>query len=88
MGGSILSEFGTLHMEFSYLSDVTGQSVFREKVDRVRQVLTERGTPGGLFPNYLHPVTGDWGQREYPLSYVHTTTCTRSPATGDSVSTR
>ncbi|XP_043218312.1 mannosyl-oligosaccharide 1,2-alpha-mannosidase IA-like [Amphibalanus amphitrite] len=62
MGGSILSEFGTLHMEFSYLSDVTGQPVFREKVRRVRDQLARMDTPGGLFPNYLHPVTGDWGQ--------------------------
>lgn len=29
---SILSEFGTLHMEFKYLSELTGNPVYSEKV--------------------------------------------------------
>ncbi len=28
-GSSILSEFGTLHMEFAYLSDITGNPTYR-----------------------------------------------------------
>ena len=64
MGGSILSELGTLHMEFAYLSDVTGEPVFADRVRRVRELLARLEPPGGLFPNYLHPVTGDWGERE------------------------
>ena len=31
-GHSILSEFGTLHMEFAYLSNVTGNDIFLKKV--------------------------------------------------------
>ena len=31
-GSSILSEFGSLHLEFMYLSNVTGNSVYKEKV--------------------------------------------------------
>merc|ERR1719466_228684 len=30
---SVLSEFGTLHMEFSYLSDITGNAIYKEKVE-------------------------------------------------------
>jgi hypothetical protein len=33
-------EFGSLHMEFSYLSDITGNPVYKEKVDKVREVIT------------------------------------------------
>ncbi|XP_037081844.1 mannosyl-oligosaccharide 1,2-alpha-mannosidase IA-like [Pollicipes pollicipes] len=60
---SILSEFGTLHMEFSYLSDVTGDPEFRKKVERIRQVVRKLDKPNGLYPNYLNPKTGKWGQR-------------------------
>ena len=34
-GSSILSEFGTLHMEFAYLSDITGNPVYRKKVEKM-----------------------------------------------------
>ena len=36
---SILSEFGTLHMEFAYLSDITGNPVYRQKVEKIREVV-------------------------------------------------
>jgi mannosyl-oligosaccharide alpha-1,2-mannosidase len=35
-GSSILAEFGSLHMEFSYLSDVTGDPKYAQKVEKVR----------------------------------------------------
>lgn len=63
-GSSILSEFGTLHLEFVYLSDVTGNSVYRDRVMNIRQILQEIEKPKGLYPNYLNPKTGKWGQRE------------------------
>lgn len=65
-GSSILSEIGTLHLEFSYLSDITGNPVYREKVDRVRKVLRDTDKPRGLYPNYINPKTGKWGQRKSP----------------------
>lgn len=63
-GSSILSEFGTIHLEFAYLSDVTGNSVYRDRVQNIRSVLKELDKPKGLYPNYLNPKTGKWGQRE------------------------
>ncbi|XP_058828379.1 mannosyl-oligosaccharide alpha-1,2-mannosidase IA isoform X3 [Topomyia yanbarensis] len=66
-GSSILSEFGTLHLEFSYLSDVTGDSVYRERVQAIRSVLREIEKPKGLYPNYLNPKTGKWGQQHMSL---------------------
>lgn len=62
-GSSILSEFGTLHLEFTYLSDISGDPVFREKVLRIRDVIRKTDRPGGLYPNYMNPKTGKWGQR-------------------------
>lgn len=32
-GASILSEFGTIHLEFEYLSRITGNQVYADKVD-------------------------------------------------------
>ncbi|XP_052865917.1 mannosyl-oligosaccharide alpha-1,2-mannosidase IA [Anopheles cruzii] len=66
-GSSILSEFGTLHLEFSYLSDITGDSVYRDRVQTIRSVLKEIEKPKGLYPNYLNPKTGKWGQQHMSL---------------------
>lgn len=63
-GSSILSEFGTLHLEFAYLSDITGNPVYRQKVENIRTILKELEKPKGLYPNYLNPKTGKWGQRK------------------------
>lgn len=49
----------------AYLSDVTGKPIYRAKVDHVRKVLQELEKPNGLYPNYLNPKTGKWGQRKY-----------------------
>ncbi|KAJ9600137.1 hypothetical protein L9F63_009547, partial [Diploptera punctata] len=54
-GCSILSEIGTLHLEFSYLSDVTGNPVYRAKVDHIRRVIQGMDKPRGLYPNYINP---------------------------------
>merc|ERR1719468_281804 len=62
-GSSILSEFGTLHMEFAYLSDITGDPAYKNLVERVRTVVLESSRPRKLYPNYLNPKTGKWGQQ-------------------------
>ncbi|XP_072939712.1 mannosyl-oligosaccharide alpha-1,2-mannosidase IA isoform X2 [Epargyreus clarus] len=64
---SILSEVGTLHLEFTYLSDVTGNEVYRQKANRIRDVLNNVSKPDGLYPNYINPRTGQWGQRHMSL---------------------
>uniref|UniRef100_U5EW55 alpha-1,2-Mannosidase n=1 Tax=Corethrella appendiculata TaxID=1370023 RepID=U5EW55_9DIPT len=66
-GSSILSEFGTLHLEFSYLSDITGDPIYKEKVQAIRSVLKDIEKPKGLYPNYLNPKTGKWGQQHMSL---------------------
>ncbi|XP_035782449.1 mannosyl-oligosaccharide alpha-1,2-mannosidase IA-like isoform X2 [Anopheles albimanus] len=66
-GSSILSEFGTLHLEFAYLSDITGDAVYRDRVQTIRSVLKDIEKPKGLYPNYLNPKTGKWGQQHMSL---------------------
>ena len=66
-GSAILAEFGTLHMEFSYLSDITGNPVFREKVEKIREVLNGLERPARLYPNYLNTKTGNWGTKQYSI---------------------
>ena len=61
---SILSEIGSLHLEFVYLSRVTGKPIYRDKVMAVRDYLDKISKPNGLYPNYINPKTGIWGQRK------------------------
>ena len=49
-------------MEFAYLSDITGNPVYKQKVERIREVVSSLERPKKLYPNYLHPKTGKWGQ--------------------------
>ncbi|XP_062858506.1 mannosyl-oligosaccharide 1,2-alpha-mannosidase IA isoform X1 [Trichomycterus rosablanca] len=61
-GSSILAEYGTLHLEFVHLSKLSGKAVFAEKVMNIRKVLNRLDKPQGLYPNYLNPNSGQWGQ--------------------------
>lgn len=67
---SILSEIGSLHLEFVYLSRVTGKTVYRDKVMAIRDYLDRMSKVNGLFPNYINPKTGIWGQREYTIIWL------------------
>ncbi|GCB74800.1 mannosyl-oligosaccharide 1,2-alpha-mannosidase IA-like [Scyliorhinus torazame] len=66
-GSSILAELGTLHLEFVHLSEVSGNPKFTEKVMKIRKVLNRLEKPHGLYPNYLSPVTGHWGQHHVSI---------------------
>uniref|UniRef100_A0A3B3QW31 alpha-1,2-Mannosidase n=1 Tax=Paramormyrops kingsleyae TaxID=1676925 RepID=A0A3B3QW31_9TELE len=61
-GSSILAEFGTLHMEFVHLTYLSGNPNFYQKVMHIRKLLAKLDRPNGLYPNYLNPRTGRWGQ--------------------------
>ncbi|KAI6213197.1 Alpha-1,2-Mannosidase [Aphelenchoides besseyi] len=57
---SILSEFGSLHLEFVYLSELTNNAMYRHKVEKIRDVLEKAEKKDGLYPNYLDPRTGEF----------------------------
>ncbi|CAN9507509.1 unnamed protein product [Ophioblennius macclurei] len=61
-GSSILAEYGTLHLEFIHLSRLSGNPEFAQKVMNIRKVLHRLDKPQGLYPNYLNPNSGQWGQ--------------------------
>lgn len=66
-GSSILAEFGSLHLEFLHLSELSGNSVYTEKVMNIRKVLNRIEKPQGLYPNFLSPVTGNWVQHHVSI---------------------
>lgn len=67
-GASILSEFGTMQLEFEYLSQITGKPEFGQKAKRVMDYVVNLPKPSnGMYANYLHPNTGTWGSNEVSL---------------------
>ena len=54
-------------MEFTYLAEATGKMVFKDKLDRIRQVVSKLDRTAGLYPNYLNPKTGRWGQQHVSM---------------------
>lgn len=56
-----------MSLEFNYLSDVTGDGVFRQKIRKVVEAIKSQDRPDGLYPNYLHPKTGHWGQQHVSM---------------------
>ncbi|NWX91960.1 MA1C1 mannosidase, partial [Nothoprocta pentlandii] len=66
-GSSILAEFGTLHLEFLHLSELSGNPVFAEKASTSQLLLNKVEKPQGLYPNFLSPVTGNWVQHHVSI---------------------
>ncbi|VDO48813.1 unnamed protein product [Haemonchus placei] len=64
---SILSEFGSLQLEFDYLSHITGNKIYSDKIKRIREFLTAMDKPNGLYPLYLNPKTGKWGSLDHSI---------------------
>ena len=57
---SILSEIGTLQLEFEYLAQITGERRFADPVRRLSRYMARVVPETGLCPTYLHPDTGVW----------------------------
>ncbi|XP_052851611.1 mannosyl-oligosaccharide alpha-1,2-mannosidase IA [Drosophila gunungcola] len=57
---SRVSEFGALHLEFFYLSEITGSSVYKDRVEGIRQRLATVNKPNGLYPNAFCTKYGKW----------------------------
>lgn len=65
-GCSILSELGTMHLEFQYLSQLTGKDIYLQKVEKIRKVLKE-ASEGNMYYNYINPQSGKWCQKQASL---------------------
>ncbi|CAI5439365.1 unnamed protein product [Caenorhabditis angaria] len=66
-GKAILSEYGSIQLEFDYLSNQTGNPIFAKKAQKIRDVLSEIEKPDGLYPIYLSVETAKWGQHHYSM---------------------
>ncbi len=63
---SILSEVGSIQLEFAYLSQITGDSRFHDAARAVFSLYSKSESPlGGLFPVYMDPRT-----REFATNHV------------------
>eukprot|EP00038_Savillea_parva_P000888 m.99648 g.99648 ORF g.99648 m.99648 type:complete len:666 (-) comp10313_c0_seq6:2480-4477(-) len=60
-GCAILSELGTMSLEFEFLTRITGNPIYAEKTRRAVAHATENVPHTGLYPNYIHPQSGQWG---------------------------
>lgn len=61
---SILAEFGTLSLEFNYLSDLTGKKIFSEKINQINKVLASVEKENGIYYNYLNPSESKWCMKD------------------------
>lgn len=66
-GCSILAEFGSVHLEFIYLTNISGNPVYEQKVLKIRDTLRQLERPQGLYPIYLNPRNGKWGQHHFSV---------------------
>ncbi|EYC36948.1 hypothetical protein Y032_0841g2629 [Ancylostoma ceylanicum] len=66
-GSSILAEFGSLHLEFTYLSHIAKAPIFAKKVKKIRDVLDRAEKVNGLYSNYVNSDTGKF-TRSYHMS--------------------
>ncbi|KAM4567468.1 mannosyl-oligosaccharide 1,2-alpha-mannosidase IA [Fundulus diaphanus] len=66
-GSSILAEFGTLHLEFVHLTELSNNPIYKEKVMSIRKLLNKIEKPHGLYPNFLSPVSGNWVQHHVSI---------------------
>ena len=62
-----LAEAGTLQLEFKYLSHLTGNPVYWDKVEKVMRVIHGLGKQDGLAPLFLSPTHGRFEMSEIRL---------------------
>ncbi|CEF69521.1 Mannosyl-oligosaccharide alpha-1,2-mannosidase [Strongyloides ratti] len=63
----ILADVGTLHLEFDYLSNITGDSNYRNKVINVRNIIEKQKKVDNLYGLYLSKDDGHFVTREVSL---------------------
>ncbi|CAG7734641.1 unnamed protein product [Allacma fusca] len=55
-----LAALGTFHLEFVYLSEITGDPVFAKKVSKIRENMKRVKKPRGLYPKKVSIKTGQF----------------------------
>ncbi|GAA6028046.1 hypothetical protein JCM8097_001846 [Rhodosporidiobolus ruineniae] len=57
-GLTSVAEAGTLQLEFKYLSQLTGNPVYWQKVEKVMEIIRSQPSKDGLVPIFMNPSTG------------------------------
>lgn len=65
-GCAILSELGTMHLEFQYLSQLTGKDIYLQKVEKIRKVVRD-ASENNMYYNYINQDNGKWCQKHASL---------------------
>jgi len=66
-GSCILSEIGTVQLEFKYLAHYTGKQEYAEKALKVFDVLDKATKHKGLYPVYVNPQSGQFSNSHITL---------------------
>ena len=66
-GMASLAEAGTLQLEFKYLSQLTGNPIYEEKVENVMRIIKRLDKQDGLAPLFLNPTQGRFEMSEIRL---------------------
>ncbi|OXA55598.1 Mannosyl-oligosaccharide 1,2-alpha-mannosidase IA [Folsomia candida] len=68
---NFLAEVATLHLEYNYLTDITGNPTYRQRVDVIRNFLNQVPKPyNGLYPSELNVITGEWTSMGPPTDSI------------------
>ena len=65
--GSILSEMGSHHLEYVYLSDMSGDKRFRDHAFLIRNLLDRTEKPNGLYMTMMDSSLGRWNENKSTL---------------------
>ena len=60
---SSIAAVGTLSLEFQFLTDVTGNKIYQNKIEKIYKALEQVHRPDGLFYNLINIKTGAWCQK-------------------------
>jgi len=52
-----------LSLEFQYLTDVTGNKIYQEKIENIYKMLEKLHKPEGLYYNLINIKTGEWCEK-------------------------
>uniref|UniRef100_A0A0N4ZE20 alpha-1,2-Mannosidase n=1 Tax=Parastrongyloides trichosuri TaxID=131310 RepID=A0A0N4ZE20_PARTI len=63
----ILADVGTLHLEFEYLSHITGNPIYRDKVVKTREIIENQKKVDNLYGLYLSKTDGHFVTKEVSL---------------------
>ena len=72
---AILAEYGTMQLEFKYLSHHTGERKYWDAVEKPIRLLQRTSHPHHLYPTFINPKTGKWSSNKITCAHAHSGVC-------------